>query len=694
MGGSREMSGELHTIILFGHKTMIRLPLNNQWTQLNSSYKAGALWATKNINLDEEGIMKLSPRMVNIFDDSETTSNVGSANFDIPVAFGRSSQGTFYMGTTDEPFDVSVSTTTKSISEDTSSNNPNMSFDSHACWWQNRWYASTSTIVSYNTAGTWTASAITGLTSGVRHWLTVFKNRKSLCVSNGNVVKQYDTSHSNTVDLTIPSDFEIIGMAYNNYRLGIITRQGSESSGQNSNAFFFVWDGSTTEASVGLDIGSTQAIAVAPYKSSFVILTIEGQLLYFNGGGFDELARFPFYVSESRVENFLALGSYGDIIISDGDVLYINIGFDLSDVGVKQEEYLANNPMGIWCYDPKAGLYHRYSPSISRHYQKTITEANIDLTTNILTTSGTIPATGNPIILTSQTVGGLTNGKVYFIIKLSSTTFAIAETKELAEAGVKIDLTSKSSNQFFAMYDIIDYGATYEIDTGAIALWGDSSFVYRDIISGCRLENTVGSNVVVLNTAVPQLENRGLAVLSKLFLESQTETIKGIVIKHRPLDVRDKIIVKTKMKEYLNTPTSTPSGTGNKANWTSDNEFYTTADLSEIKTIFDTGEEIEIEIITGVGAGQMSKVMDIGYSSGTYSITLEDSIVGATSGTNSNFVMDNWKVCGYIDYDNQTEGVKEIPVASSGKSPQIKIELRGYNTAIEDIQIINNTQIK
>lgn len=673
---------------------MIRLPLNNQWTQLNSSYKAGALWATKNINLDEEGIMKLSPRMVNIFDDSENTSNVGDTNYNIPVAFGRRSGGTFYMGTTDEPFDVNVSATTKTIAEDSSSNNPNMSFDSHGCWWQNRWYASTSTTVNYNTAGTWTASAITGLTSGVRHWLTVFKNRKSLCVSNGNVVKQYDTSHSNTTDLTIPSDFEITGMAYNNYRLGVITRQGNDSEGQNSNAFFFVWDGSTTEASVGLDIGSTQGVAVAPYKSSFVILTIEGQLLYFNGGGFDELARFPFYISESRVEDFLNFGSYGDIIVSDGDVLYINIGFDLSDFGVKQERYLSNNPMGIWCFDPKAGLYHRYSPSISRHYQKTITEANIDLSTNIFTTTGTIPATGNPIILTSQTVGGLTNGRVYFIIKLSSTTFAIAETKALADAGTKIDITSASPVQFFAMYDIIDYGATYEIDTGAIALWGDSSFIYRDIISGCRLNNTSESNMVVLNTAVPQLENRGSAVLSKLFLESQTETIKALVIKHRPLDLNDKIFMKTKMKEYFNVPTSTPSGTGNRASWTSSTVFQTTADLSEIKTIFDAGEEIETELTTGVGAGQMSKVTAITYSSGTYTVTLEDSIVGATASTYSHFVMDNWKLSGYIDYDNQTEGVMEIPVASNGKSPQIKIELRGYNTAIEEIQIINNTQIK
>lgn len=665
--------------------------MNNQWTQPNSSYKAGSLWATKNINLDEEGIIKLSPRMVNIFDDAEDTQDIGDTNFNIPIAFGRYSQGDFYLGTTDEPFDISMSETTKAITEDSTSNNPNMSFDSHACWWQNRWYASTSTVVNYNDSGTWTASAITGLTSGVRHWLTVFKNRKTLCVSDGNTVKQYDTTHAASTTLTIPSDYEVIGMAYNNYKMGIVTRLGNDTEGQNANSFFFVWDGSTTEASAGIDVGSVQAISVVAYKSSFVILTMEGQLLYFNGGGFDEIGRFPFYISEGRVEDNLNYGSYGDIMISDGDVIYINIGFDLSSRGVKREQYLSQNPMGVWCYDPKVGLYHRYSPSVSRHYQKTVLEANINTTTNVITVSGTVPATGNPAILTSQTVGGLTNGRVYYIIKLSANTFSLAETKELAEAGVAIDITSVSATQFFALYDLVDYGASYGIDTGAIALWGDSTFVYTDIISGCRMSNITDlNNVVVLNSTVSMLENRGYFVTPKLFLNSQTEQIQSVVVKYRPLNTNDKIIVKSKMKDYFNIPSSTPNGgTSNNATWTSKREFYTSLDLSEAKTILDSGVELELELIAGAGAGQLAKIVDIDYSSGTYAITVEEDIVGMVAGRLSHFVIDAWKVCATIDYSNQGEGVTEVPIANNGKAPQFKFELRGIGTAIEDI-FINN----
>jgi hypothetical protein len=672
---------------------MIQLPLNNQWTQRNSSYKAGSLWSTKNITLDEEGIIKLSPRMVNMFDNSETVANVGSTNFGIPVAFGRSEPGTFYLGTTDEPFNVDVSSTTKTIAEDTTSNNPNMSSDSHACWWQNRWYASTSTTVSYNDSGTWTANVISSLTSGVRHWLTVFKNRRTLCVSNGNTIKQYDTSHSNTVDLTLPTDFEVTGMAYNNYKLGIVTRQGANSEGQNSNAFFFVWNGATSEASSGIDIGSTQGLAVVPYKSSFVILTIEGQLLYFNGGGFDELARFPFYISESRSSDFLNYGSYGDIMSSDGDIIYINIGFDLSGRGIKREQYLTQNPMGTWCYDPKAGLYHRYSPSLSRYYQHTIAEADVNLSTNVFTTSGVIPATGNPIVLTDNTVGGLTMGVVYYVIRLTSTTFAVAETKELADAGSKIDITSKSSGQSFAMYDIVDYGASYDVQTGAVALWGDSSIVYRDIVSGCRIKDTTDSNVIVLNTTVQQLENRGYFVLPKLFLSSQTEKIQNIVVKYRPLDISDAIVVKVKSRDYLNVPSSTPSGVTNIAEWSSGTVFTTSADLSEVKALFDIGNEIEIELTTGAGAGQLTTVTSMSYSTGVYTVTVSETIVGAASGKKSHFVLDNWTTFATINADNQGEGFYEVLVGTNGKAPQIKVELRGYDTAVEDI-LINSTTHK
>ncbi len=680
---------------------MIKLPQNNQWKQPNSSYKMGTLWYTKNINLDEEGIIKMSPRTVNIFDSSETTANIGSTNFDIPSAFGRYSDNSFRVVTNDEPFDVSLAGVTKSISENTESNNPNLTTTSHGVWWQGDWYTSTSTTVTYydTSADDWASSApITSLSASVRHYMTVFKNKNSLAVSNGNTVKLYNTSHSNTVTLTLPADFEVIGLAYNYYKIGIITRLGTDLTGQNSNSFFFTWDGASSEAGTGVDIGAYTAISIVPYKSSFVVLTGEGQLLYWNGGGFDVLASFPFYFTQNRFSGQSSFQAYGDIMLVDGDTILINVGFELDSSNYKGDEYVVNNPSGVWCFDPSVGLYHKYSPSISRTYNHWITTGNVNTTTDIITTTNTIPATGNPLMisgLNGSLIGGITNRKIYYLIKLTSTTFQIAETKELAIAGTAVDLTSQTENVFLWMYDLKDYGASYTGKTGAIAFFGTGKDWYTHIIGGTTLKNSADNDTETMFMAVPFLDSVSSFVLPKLFLESTTETIKSLTVKHRPLDVHDKIIVKVKNVDYLNVPTSSVITVSSQpANWTSSDEFYTGCDLNEIKTLFDAGEEIEVEFISGVGAGQMVKLTGIDYSAGTYAITLAEDVIGASAGLKSHFVMDNWKVCAEVDFDTQKEGVFNVPIAKSSKAPQLKFELRGIGTAIEDIQIINNSQTK
>lgn len=673
---------------------MIKLPLNGKWTQPNDSSKLGSILYSKNINLDENGFLKLSPRSINIFDDSANTANLADEDFNYPTAFGRKSDGSFYLATTNEPFNISLSETTKTIAEDTSSDNPNLTFDSHGVWWQNRFYESTSTIVSYNTSGTWTASAITGLTSGVRHPLCVFKNRNQLCVGNGNVVKQYNTSHSGTTDLTIPSDFEVIGLAYNNYTMGIITRLGNDSEGQNQDSYFFAWDGSTGSADTGVSIGAYTAVCIFPYKSSFVIVNSVGQLLYWNGGGFDELAHFPIYVSQHRWGDLLNYLSYGDNIVVDGDTILFNLGFDLKNAGRYQEQYDVKTPSGVWCYDPEVGLYHRASPSLSKCYVLGVTQANVNTTTNIFTISATIPETGNPIVNTEGVVGGITQGKVYFIIKLSSTTFALAESKELAQAGVKVDVTSADTTNYFWAYDLVDYGTTFSTKSGAIALFDSSSNAYQDYIFGGRLLNTSLNSSIVLNMNVPFLENRGYFVTPKFYLDSKEEQIGKCIIKHRPLDINDAIVVKYKAKDKLRIPTIIPvaSLTTDYLTWVSSYEATTTFDLTDIKTAFDNGEEMEIEFTAGCAAGLIIEIANITYVSGTYTLSFSENVMGVTNGGKSYFVIDNWTTSAIVTYDKQdSDGIYNFLIGDNSKAYQFKIELRGYQTTIEDIFFTNLT---
>jgi len=666
---------------------MIKYPINGQWTQTNKNNKTGSIWYSKNINLDKTGYLKLSPRSVNLYDDTESTTNIGDADFDYPVAFGRYGAGAFRLATTDEPFNIDINNTTKTIAEDNASNSPNLTVYSHGVWWQNAFLESTSQNIRSNTAGTWSGDLITNFTNSTsRHYLAVFKNKKSLCASDGNMVKLYDTSYALTTTLTIPSDFEIIGLAYNNYTLGIITR------GQNQESYFFTWDGSSTEADTGVGIGCYTAVCVFPYKSSFVVLDSLGRLLYWNGGGFQELAHFPFYLDEHRWGDLINILSYGDNIVVDGDIIIINIGFDLDSLGSKSEEYLVANPSGVWCYDPEVGLYHRTSPSISRCYVHTITQANVDTSTNIFTTTATIPATGNVATLTSGTVGGLSVGTVYYIIKLSSTTFALAESKDLSEAGVKIDITSANTNQYFWMYDLKDYGTTYTLEAGAVALYDKSNNVYRDYIFGGQYLSTSLVSGKYLCSNVPYLENRGYVVLSRIFLDNVIDNTQRLYIKHEPLKAGDAIIIKTKRKQVLGLPTTSPNNaTTDELIFIGANEAYTTTDLSEAKTLFDSGNDLECEFIAGVGAGQMVKISTITETSGTYTMSFEENILGATAGLKSYFVIDNWVKKGEVNYDNQDNGVYSYLIDEKSTSLFIKIELRGYNTTIEDLQIINTT---
>lgn len=674
---------------------MIRLPGTTGWKQLNTSDRAGNLWATKNVNLDEFGYLKLSPRAVKIIDEA------ANADVGVPVAFGQFSQGEFQVATTsDAAFNLDIDNATLNATENSGTSEPTLTIDSHARFWIDRWHASTATAVlskdaNGSASATWT-SRITGLTSGVRHLIEVFASRNQLCVANGNVVKQYDTSYANTIDLTIPSDFEITGLAYNNGKMGVITRSAQGSTGQVVEAKFYYWDGSTTSAT-GYGVGSDACMSIGAYRGTFVIITRSGELKIFNGGGFETLAVFPFYSGDQLWNNIGATYPIGDAIIADGDVLYMNVGLELNEFGRKREVSAPNCPSGVWCYDPQSGLYHRWSPSASQIYLTTVSAGGTNTTTDIMTAAtGTIPATGNiaRYIRSSGTgITGLTLQQDYYIIKQSASTFSLATTKENAIAGIKIDLTAADSDtSYFHMFDLIDYGVTQHLDTGAVALFGDSNYLYRDIIFGGDYETTALANNDSICMIVPFLENRGWFITPKIFPDVTEATVNKMTVKYRPLKTNDTIVVKMRDREVAGLPVTAPnSATTDELTWSSDDECYTTTDLSEAKTYLDAGGSLELELTAGAGAGQTVQISSISSNSGTYALELDESVIGITAGVKSYFIIDNWKILRTVnstDSDN-TKGYSVIPITSSEKFIQFKIELRGSDTTIEDILLTN-----
>lgn len=672
---------------------MIKIPSDDKKISVpNNSDLFGNIWYTKNINLDEEGYIKLSSRSIQIKSEED------DGNFDLLTGVGMFDTGSGLLTTVDEPYIISLSgTSTLSVTEDIGANNPNLNFDSTGIWFNGLWHASFSTNVATRPSSgtTWTATVLpTSLTSGLKHPMCNFVSRKTLLVGNGNVLRQYTTGYVADSFLTIPIEYEIIAIAYNNLRAGIITRLSSAYRGQNVDAFFFVWDGTTTEANEGVPIGSDAGISLVAYKSTWRITTRTGQILEYRSGGFEPIADFPNYYTGNLFGDALNIIVYGDGGCVDGDVVYFNLPCRIDNPNLKPN-HLQNMPAGIWCLDNKVGAYHRYSPSISKASIHTITF--VDTATDILT--GGSVQTGDLMKYTASTsvvIGGLEVNEYYYAIRINSTTFKLSTTYELALAGTAINLTSfTAGSQYFLNVNLVDYGATITGDrNGGVYNMGGKGSVYDHLVYGGDFitHNSTSSEYAMLNVTVSDLESRGFFVTSKLASLSVTDINQKLYIKYKPLKSRDSIVLKYKPKEIVGLPyVSSFRNSTYLASWTSSTVFATIG-LSKVKTQFDAGVSLECELVSGYGAGINVQISNITEASGTYTVTLSASILQAIVGYYSYFIIDNWKVLGTVTSTSGNNNEwQEFAIGDKNKSIKVKCELIGTDVTVEELQIINAT---
>lgn len=674
----------------------MKLPPKNRWIQPNNSDKFGSVWYTKNINFDEEGYAKPSSRVISIASES-VDSFVGR-----PLSFGRNGSGSFYVVTSDDPLITDLSTLGYSVIEDTDTGGggspPATNTQSAGRWWQDRWYVSTTggtNGLKYKTQsnGNWTAVSLS-LTTTAAHPLEVFTSRQTMCIGDGNTVKQIDTSHSSDTTLTLPPDYEVIGLSYSFNKMGIITRLGEDSAGVNGDAFFFVWSGSTEDAQSGVPIGSDSAVAITAYQGTWVILTRTGQLLKYTGAGFTELASLPFYFQDKIWGDFLNRVGTGDMMKVEGDTILINLGFDFSNIGESGEINIQNCPSGVWCYDPKVGLYHKYSPSISLGVIKTVSQANVNTTTDLLTCTATVPETGSPAIYTfndNESIGGLKLNHVYYVIKFSATTFKLAETRADAFAGNYIDLTSQGGTTHrFLLVGLKDYGQSYTGRTGGIELMGQKTSVYDHVIFGANVREANGTGYENLCISVDGLPNRAYLVTPRIDSTGMKDSFQRVSVKYAPLASEEKIIVKAKTKDAVGLPLTTPQlseSTDVTVEWVDNTTFTTEYDLSAVVDYLALSEnnQCEVEIISGAGGGQMAQISSISENVGIYTVVLAEQIEGVVTGDLCEIIIDNWKKLGEIT-SSDPDGFKIFSVGENAKFIKYKIEMRGSGVKIEEIQ--------
>ena len=649
-----------------------KIPQNRVFNVSNGSDLTPNIQYVKNCNFDELGYIKLSAPMLNHFDDNVDT------DFDVPVDIVQypNSNVYFKLLTNSKVYNIYYDGAEKDSGATGISSEDNSRFVTFEGPYI---YANIgNSIYQLSDNGTtWTEAN----TDSVGYPI-LFVNRNTYVGSTGSNILQYTeadfnpgtpTGSNSGVTLTLPSAFEVTGMAYSNHRVGISTRHIKKGE-----AFFFIWDGATTSASSGFGVKANMIMDVVAYKNSWAILTSLGQLLYFNGGGFDLLGNLPPYYFDTNWYTYGSSFIHGKIMEVVGDIINFNIGSLLNssddDSGILKGFY-----SGIWCYDPEVKfIYHKHALS----HSKIINDIG-DAVAGVFTYTAHGLETGDLVRYDNSNT-------FYYAIKLTADTYSLADTYDLAIAGTP---TADSVNYTKSFVQRTDWGQLTALNTnfGLVKTFEDASLQYayglQPMFAGLGILDKDFTYTNTLCIKAPTFANIGSIVYSKIVSESVTDIWQKLYLKFRPLTKGSKIIVKIKTNEY---PSQIAIGEADDINseiyitWTNSTTFTTTKDLS----LVSAGDEVEF--MSGVGAGSTAHITSLTDNAGTWTVVMDEVIRGAGSGKKSTCVFDKFIKLKEITSSN-SDGLMEIPVAINSKWIQVKAELRGIDVTIEELQVVNKT---
>ena len=660
--------------------------------QLNKGDLSGTIFASKNINLDEEGYIKLADAtFAQYTTDDDTNFDTVDAMFPMDGSIYLNSNEVFSGELDGGPLSQHA--------EDTGVPTPGVEED--VIYFNGVEVISDGTSIYYQgTSGVWTAVSMSGFTTSVPTAMCTWGAENSLAIGNSNKIKFVNTSWAvNGTVMTLPNEYQVSSLASNGSQLYIATR--SKSGGE---AMIFVANGIAASADSMYSCGTFELASIKTFKSSIVGITSLGQLVQFTGGGFSELASLPVYASSKEWAD--ALNDYSRVsnraMTVDGDLVYVNL--DSTLYGGRTLPYF---PSGVWCYDDtNKSLYHKHSLTYSRVLALSGAVVTPNAITNEFTSGSSIATcmTGMPVIYVSGTakIPELNERTAYYLIKISSSVFKLATSYTNALAGTAIDISGVGdAGQDFYIFRTNDYGWTTPYNNrGAIAILNSTTF--RDYIAGriCMTgelfskQNSTTTRTVFCGVS-PYIPNRGYFITPKLESQNIEDTFQKLYIKHKPLKTDEKIIVKYKSKDIDGFPFDSrenPDGTLNwRGIWTDTDTFTTVVDLSEIVA----GDEIEI--ISGVGAGHIAHVSSISVNAGTYTVNLSEAFPFAVANDVFYFSVDKWTLLETIDSTNPTneDGYLEIGISDKDGLPvnsrfiQFKVEMRGVGVTISELQVSN-----
>jgi len=660
---------------------MYKIPgQNNKYFVSNGSDLIPNLQFVRNIDMDEDGYLKLSPLMANLHSDVET----GDFGLLDDAIKGTSSGYKFL--TDDKIYNMDLSAYTATLDDSAPSGGDEMRFNA---WKGGAWYVNASgDIYSLQADGTtWDVENTDSI-----DYAEVFVNKNTLVGVSGSSVFQYLTTDMNGTSppstnsgttLVLPGHLDIRGLAYSNYRIGIATRDVGGKM-----AYFFVWDGATAEASQGFPVYAPMILDIVAYKNSWAILTSLGQLLYFNGGGFDVLGNLPCYYSGNS--NWIIYGgsqAFGRGMYTDGDIIYFIVG-SLMESTEDDSGILKGMYGGVWCYDPAVGsIYHRYGLSHSK-----ITNDAGDATAGVYTTTAHGLETGDKI---RYDLGVGKDNWILYAIKLTADTYKIAETYDLAIAGTGSATDYNNTKKYVTRTDWSQI-TCHSTNTGAVIKMNDgTAFVNNGVnpfFASLIIPSKTETAMDVTTVQAPLFDNIGTITYAKIKSENLEDTWNNIHVKYKKLTDGDKIVVKYKLKDsYKQIAVGEADDISSDVyvSWTNSTTFTTTKNLTDV----EVGDEVEIW--SGAGAGSSAHIVSATLVSTTWTVVLDEAIRGAASGNKSTVLFDSFKKLGVITKDTTGNPLNQcsLPLGLTSKWIQVKLELRGNSIGIEDLIIDNKKQL-
>ena len=670
-------------------------PEDRRLIQTNKNDFSGNIFSTKNINL-ESGYISLSSGVATVTEEDGDDDDLDEFKQITSLKLGDDElivKGSDYFKVTSSS-DVGYEDFIKAFSSTTSTPDPNSRDD--LIYFKEQWIASEETSNGAKvyrldeSDDTWKEVSSFSSREDEPIILEPFDVHNGLMIARENLVKLYDSDLSLDETLTIPDNYYVTAID----TIGSLAYIGTHNT--NGNGKLFIWDGNETTANNSFSVEQGSIVAVINHDSSIYVIVSDGRILRFNGGGFDFIANWPVYFTQYNWG--LAIENIKNSIITDGEHIYTNTTGEIWQRN--PEDYLPNQPGGVWKFRAENGLYHNHALSrtlISIEEVDTLSDVSL---TNHTITVAEAPPTGTPVRYDERGSGALlSNVNWYYVIKVDGTTIKLATSRKKAFAGENIELKYQgNTSQKLIFYTEKDYGQLRATSQAILLIPPISrvgEYAEKIIFAGnVGPDNNEGRLCVV----PPGLYNRGYFTTPKLYSINEEETYQPVAIKHLPLKEDDEIVIKYKTKEYLGLPTKTRLSITIElgATWKSTSTIeidtdvsasnYLTQDLSMV----EIGDEIEI--IDGIGSGQLFHIADIAEAGGVYTFTLDEECYFAVVDERIGIIIDRWTKLGTINSENQNEKTN-YKINETGKFIQLKVELRGQGTTIQEVQIGNETYL-